>query len=183
MRAIWIGNGNYFEATIATIDMDAHTFYVDWLDGDQRFRDVPFLEAQDESGKNCAGFSCTLGQTVFAIWSGDGNYYEATVTAIDIEPRMITLDWADGDTSHREVPFSEAKSMEGIKCAGLAHNAQTRSFIAHGASFNHYFYCIARTKFSTTMLNQSCTDEQALSTPTWTHFSTTTILPDSPPQV
>ena len=50
--------------------------------------------------------SCTQGDSVQAVWAGSGNYYAAVIASIQSDG-TITVDWDDGDTSHRTFPADQ----------------------------------------------------------------------------
>jgi hypothetical protein len=60
-----------------------------------------------------SGFNCAVGQHVFAIWAGDGNFWPATIATIG---NTVTVNWADGDSSHREMSIAEVKDDSGVPC-------------------------------------------------------------------
>jgi hypothetical protein len=61
-------------------------------------------------------FSCDVGQHVSAIWSGNGQSFNATIASINKVVQTVLVDWDDGDTSRREVQFSEITYDSGTVC-------------------------------------------------------------------
>ena len=72
-------------------------------------------------------FSCTIGQHISAVWSGDGSYYDADVVSIDVDTGTITVNRADGGTDN--VSFSDSKDDAGTRCGNTVDSTAAASSV------------------------------------------------------
>jgi hypothetical protein len=111
------------------------------------------------------GFSCTVGQHISAVWSGDEweNYYGATIRIIDYTTGTITVNWDDGDPSNRIVGFDEAEADSGAMCvdASTMAGAPGDPTGLAGGNYDELYTEYADTSASGTMTAWACQVECA----------------------
>jgi len=65
---------------------------------------------------NCTGTStCAVGDAVTANWAGQGGYYGAVIVSINGDSGNATVDWNDGDTTHRTMAIGQI-NKDGLPC-------------------------------------------------------------------
>ena len=83
----------------------------------RKYRPVHF--SQDTSLQLCFALfnsmpakNLAVNDHVSAVWHGNGCYYKATVTEVNLNDGMVTVRWEDDDDSHRVVPFNDITKVE-----------------------------------------------------------------------
>jgi hypothetical protein len=72
---------------------------------------------------NCTGEAvCAVGDAVTGNWALKGDHYDAVIKSMG--NGNITVDWNDGDTTHRTMPAGEV-NKNGLPCTGSAQPADT----------------------------------------------------------
>lgn len=118
VEAVFAGNGSLYGATIAGVNADG-TVTVNWADGDAAHRKVP-IQQLFKNGIRCskayvyAPF-CARGDAVEAVYAGNGTVYEAVVASVNTDG-TVSVNWKDGDRSHRHVPIQQV-FKNGVPCS------------------------------------------------------------------
>jgi len=66
---------------------------------------------------------------VYALWRGNGCYYNATVIAVNEDQQSCQVEWEDADDSHKIVPFTEITKEEAENAAWSLKRIERSVFV------------------------------------------------------
>lgn len=104
--AIYEFDGLFYEATIEEILSGGKNVLVTWFNKNPKHRVV---SSEDIQRLESVGYY--VGEKIWAKYYPNGEYYIATVAKIDIDNKVMQVNWFNSNPEHRRVKISNCKKM------------------------------------------------------------------------